>query len=158
MAPAPESLLLKVKKSEPCNCPVLLMVAVGKLMTKLLVEVVMLKMLPAVPVETLEMTPAAKLMVVEVPINTFCPPTMESPEPTVRSPRVVVPIPPLVTERRPVMSEEPEDRLMAPVFSSPPTALTTPVPNEERVVEPEGAMVKSDMPVWEATAKGLIEP
>jgi hypothetical protein len=42
------------------------MLEVGRLMTREFVEVVMLKMLPAVPVETLEMTPAER-EIVEVP-------------------------------------------------------------------------------------------
>jgi len=48
----PDNLLLKFKKSDDCNCPVLLMVAKGRLMTSELVVVLMLKMLPAVPVLT----------------------------------------------------------------------------------------------------------
>ena len=49
----PESLLLKVNQSADDSWPVLVILAVGRLTTKALVEVVMLKMLPAVPVETL---------------------------------------------------------------------------------------------------------
>lgn len=41
----------------------------------------------------------------EVPINTFWPPTMESPEPTVNEPKVVVPMPPLATGKTPVTLE-----------------------------------------------------
>src|SRR5207249_590365 len=44
------------KKSAACNCPVLLMVEKGRLMTRELVVVEMLKMLPAVPVLTFWIT------------------------------------------------------------------------------------------------------
>ena len=71
-------------------------------------------------------------------------------------PAVVVPVPPLLTPKVPLTSAEP--KAMAPMFSSPPTALTLPVPKEERVVEPEGLMVNRELAVWEATTKGLIEP
>src|SRR3989344_903230 len=66
LAPLPDSLLLKVPQSVLDNWPVLTMEAVGILITRALVEVVMLKMLPAVPVETLLTTPLAMAMV-EVP-------------------------------------------------------------------------------------------
>lgn len=69
---------------------------------------------------------------------------------------MVVPVPPLIMPKLPVISAVP--RLMAPMFSSPPTLLTMPVPKEAKLVEPEGAMVKSEIPVWEATTKGLTEP
>ena len=58
--------MLKVPQSVLDNWPVLTMEAVGILITRALVEVVMLKMLPAVPVETLLTTPLAMAMV-EVP-------------------------------------------------------------------------------------------
>lgn len=51
----PDSLLLKLNQSVLDSWPVLVMLEIGRLMTKALVEVVMLKMLPAVPVETLLM-------------------------------------------------------------------------------------------------------
>jgi len=54
-APVPEFLLLKVNQSAEESWPVVVMLAVGMLITKALVEVVMLKMLPAVLVETLLM-------------------------------------------------------------------------------------------------------
>jgi len=47
--------LLKVNQSAEDSWPVVVMLAVGMLITRLLVEVVMLKILPAVPVETLLM-------------------------------------------------------------------------------------------------------
>jgi hypothetical protein len=47
--------LLKVKKSAASSWPALTMEALGRLITKALVEVVMLKALPVVPVETLAM-------------------------------------------------------------------------------------------------------
>lgn len=59
----------------------------------------MLKIFPAVPVATFVMTLLLKVICVEVPTKTFCPPTIESPEPTVNDPKVVVPSPPLVTAR-----------------------------------------------------------
>ena len=110
MAAEPESLLLKVRKSVAKSWPLLVMLALGRLMTKELVLVVMLKILPAVPVETLEITPAPREMEVEVPIKTFWPPVTVKPVPTVREPRVVVPMPPLVTGITPViaMVEVPE--------------------------------------------------
>jgi hypothetical protein len=51
----PESLLLKVVQSAVVNCPLLATLAFGRFMTKALVVVVMLKPVPAVPVETLLM-------------------------------------------------------------------------------------------------------
>ena len=77
LLPAPESLLLKFKKSEPCNWPVLVMEAKGRLMTRELELVEMLKMLPAVPVETLETTPEAREMV-EVPERLMPVPAVKS--------------------------------------------------------------------------------
>ena len=70
--------------------------AKGRLMVRELVLVLMLNMDPAVPVATLVKTLLERVIWVEVPINTLCPPTMESPAPTVKLPSVVVPIPPLV--------------------------------------------------------------
>ena len=52
LVPLEPTLLLNVKKSVACSWPVLLMEAKGRLITKALLEVEMLKMLPAVPVET----------------------------------------------------------------------------------------------------------
>ena len=46
-------MLLKVNQSADDSWPVLVILAVGRLTTKALVEVEMLKILPAVPVETL---------------------------------------------------------------------------------------------------------
>jgi hypothetical protein len=66
LVPVLPTLLLKVRKSEPWSCPVVLRLEMGRLITKALVVVVMLKMLPAVPVETLLTTPEARL-IVEVP-------------------------------------------------------------------------------------------
>ena len=59
------SLLLKVVQSVPDNCPVVRKLAVGMLMTKALVVVVMLKMLPAVPVLTLLMMLATVMLVLD---------------------------------------------------------------------------------------------
>ena len=67
----PLNLLLKVAQSEASSWPVLEMEEKGKLIVSELVEVEMLKILPAVPVETLVMTLLLKLIVVEVPTNTF---------------------------------------------------------------------------------------
>ena len=53
---APESLLLKLKKSEAESWPVLLMEEKGRLKTAELVEVEILKILPEVPVETFIIT------------------------------------------------------------------------------------------------------
>ncbi len=70
-------------------------------------------------------------------------------------PAVVVPVPPLLMPKVPLTSLE--AKLMLPLFSSPETDLTTPVPKELKVVEPEGLMVNREAPVWEATLKGLME-
>ena len=67
----PDNLLLKVPQSVEDNWPELAREANGKLMVKELVEVLMLKTLPAVPVATEAITPEPKLMEVDVPINTF---------------------------------------------------------------------------------------
>jgi hypothetical protein len=137
LAAEPESLLLKVKKSEDNNCPELVMLALGRLMTKELVEVVMLKLLPRVPVETLEITPADKEIWVEVPIKTFCPPVMERPEPTVKSPSVVVPNPPLLTANTPLQPRVKVLLAMEPVtLVSLVTKPTKVVPRVEELVPP----------------------
>ena len=71
-------------------------------------------------------------------------------------PAVVVPVPPLIMPRVPETSEEP--KATAPLFSSPPTDLTSPVPKEDRVVEPEGLTVSRAEEVEEAITKGLTLP
>lgn len=62
----PETLLLKLRKSLLCNWPLLTMEAVGRLSTKALVvpvvEVLILKALPALPTETLLMILLGLLM------------------------------------------------------------------------------------------------
>lgn len=75
--------------------------AMGRFRVKEFVEVEMLKMVPEVPVEMLVMTLAPRLICVEVPISTFCPPLMDRLEPTVREPKVVVPMPPKPTPKTP---------------------------------------------------------
>ena len=98
------------------------MLALGRLMTRAFDVVEMLKLLPAVPVETLEMTPPVREMEVLVPIKTFWPPVTDKPEPTVKEPRVLVPVPPLATGMTPVMAmvEVPEiAMLVEPVKSEP---------------------------------------
>lgn len=107
-------------------------------MTRLLVEVVMLKILPAVPVETLEMTPADKLICVEVPMSTFWPPVTVKPEPAVREPRVVVPMPPLETGMTPVMA-----MVLVPEIAM----LAEPV-SKELMSEKEGAAVPLLLATW----------
>ena len=62
-----EPLLLNVVQSVKDSCPVAAEEAMGKLMVKELVVVLMLKMLPMVPVETVVITLAPRAMVVEVP-------------------------------------------------------------------------------------------
>lgn len=96
-------MLLKFNQSEDCSCPVLREEANGRLMVKELVEVEMLKMLPAVPVETLAMMLLDKLMEVEVPIKTFCPPltVKRLVLAEVREANVLVPVPPFNTGRIP---------------------------------------------------------
>jgi hypothetical protein len=64
---------------------------------------------------------------------------------------VEVPVPPFDTPKIPVTSEE--AKLIAPVFSSPPTALTTPVPKEDRVVEPRALTVSKEVPEEEARVR-----
>ena len=44
------------------------------------------------------------------------------------------------------------------VYNEPEEERTIPVPKEERVVEPVGAMVSKAALVEEATTKGLVEP
>ena len=66
-------------------------------------------------------------------------------------PAVVVPVPPLVIPNRPVTSEDESN--MAPMLSSPFTALTLPVPRELRVVEPVVATEKRLAPLVEAILK-----
>src|SRR6185295_18749411 len=106
-------------------------------MTRELVEVVILKLLPAVPVETLEMTEAEREIWVLVPIRTFWPPTMLRPEPTVRSPKVVVPMPPLLTAKTPV---QPKVRVLLAIepvtLVSLVTKPTKVVPRVEELVPP----------------------
>ena len=95
----PLSLLLKVVQSAANNCPVLEMEANGRFIVREFVVVLMLKIFPAVPVETFVITLLLKEIWVEVPMSTFWPPVMDRPLPTVKLPSVVVPIPPLVTAR-----------------------------------------------------------
>ena len=114
--PVPPSLLLKVKKSVPCNWPVLTALAKGRLRVRELLEVEILKMLPAVPVETVVITLEDREMEVEVPIKTFWPPAIDRPEPTVKSPKVVVPMPPLAVPMTPLipMVEVPVMAMLVP--------------------------------------------
>jgi hypothetical protein len=123
LVPAPDSLLLKLKKSEPWSWPVLVIEAKGRLMTRLLVEVEMLKILPELPVETFWITELASVIWVEVPIKTFWPPEILSPVPeTVKSPRLVVPMPPLLTAMTPLMPmvEVPEMAMLLPLVNKAP--------------------------------------
>ena len=69
--------------------------------------------------------------------------------------KALAPVPPLATGNIPETSAVKETE---PMFNSPPMLLTTPVPREERVVEPEGAMVNKAAEVEEATWKGLRLP
>jgi hypothetical protein len=66
-------------------------------------------------------------------------------------PAVVVPVPPLDIPRVPLTSAP--DRMTAPMLSSPPKLLTTPVPREKRVVEPVVATEKRLAPLVEAMVK-----
>jgi hypothetical protein len=97
-------LLLKFIKSVGCNWPVFIPLAKGRLILSELVLVEILKIFPAVPVETFVITLLPKVICVEVPMSTFCPPAMESPEPTVKFPNVDVPMPPLLTGITPVIA------------------------------------------------------
>src|SRR3989344_8594731 len=72
-------------------------------------------------------------------------------EETVKLPRVVVPIPPLETASRPETSLEP--KLMAPLNREPDDERTTPVPKEERVVEPKALTENREEPEEEARVK-----
>jgi len=72
-------------------------------------------------------------------------------KPTRVEPNVEELVPPLATGRIPVTSEV--LRLTAPIFSSPPTLLTIPVPRDERVVEPLAATVRKEALLEEATTK-----
>ncbi len=92
-------------------------------MAREFVEVETLKMVPAVPVETLVRTLAPKVIWVEVPIKTLWPPVMDRPDPTVREPKVVVPSPPLETGSMPETSEEP--KAIAPLNRAPPAVERT---------------------------------
>jgi hypothetical protein len=64
---------------------------------------------------------------------------------------VLVPVPPLVMGSMPVTSLE--LKTMGPMFNSPPTALTTPVPKEDKVVEPEARTLNKLELLEEATVK-----
>ena len=52
--------MLKFRKSEPCNCPVLVMEAKGRFRVKVLPEIEPLNMFPAVPVAKVVTVLAAK--------------------------------------------------------------------------------------------------
>ena len=69
-------------------------------------------------------------------------------KPTKVVPRVEELVPPLAMGRIPVTSEA---KLTWPIFNSPPTERTMPVPREERVVEPLVATLKKEEPLVEAT-------
>ena len=85
----------------------MLFAAVGRLMVKLLVVVEILKIFPAVPVETVVITLLPKEMVVEVPIMESLPSPEENtnPLPKDRLPKVVVPVPPLATDSWPAQAK-----------------------------------------------------
>jgi hypothetical protein len=128
----------------------------GKFKVRELVEVEMLKILPAVPVVTVVMTLPDREIWVEVPIKTFCPPVTDKPLPTVKEPRVEVPIPPLATERIPLTSELP--KAMEPLKRLPLLSLRTlpPVDKEEMVVEPLLPTENKVLPEEEEMVKGFM--
>ena len=130
-------MLLNVVQSADCSCPVLTVEAKGIFIVREFVEVLMLKIFPAVPVDTEVITLDANPMVVEVPMIICLPsPAVKvNPEPRPRLPREVVPVPPFETASSPVTSEEP--KLIAPLKRLPELSdLTGPATREEIVVEP----------------------
>ena len=74
-------------------------------MVKLFVEVLMLKIFPAVPVAMEVITLGANPIAVEVPMIICLPSPLvkESPEPRLRLPKVEVPMPPRVTDKIPLL-------------------------------------------------------
>ena len=131
--------------------------AKGRLIVRLLEEILAPKIVPLEPVETEVTTLVPKAMVVEVPIMDSLPSPLvkDRPVPKDRLPKVVVPIPPLATPKVPVTSLEP--KAMAPLNRAPEAVDLTgrATLKEERVVEPLPATVKREEPVEEATVKGL---
>ena len=101
---------------------------------------------------------AERVICVDVPIRTFCPPLMFKLLPTVKDPSVVVPMPPLPDANKPVTSEEP--RLMAPLNSWPPEVERTgrATFKEVMVVEPLGPIKNWLMLEEEAKLTMLLLP
>ncbi len=95
-----------------------------------------------------------KVMVVEVPIKTCCPPVIERLVlVTLKFPKVVVPRPPLLRPKIPETSLD--NKLMAPLNNAPATVDLTGKAwlREEMVVEPFAATLKNTAPVEDATCK-----
>ena len=143
-------MLLKVPQSTAESWPVLTREAIGRLITKELVEVEILKMVPVGPVETLATTLHERLKEVEVPMRTCWPPvTVRKELEEVREAKVLVPVPPLITFKTPLTSEEP--KAMLPLKRAPAVVDLTGRAwvRELRVVEP----VTVRVPVMEEVAK-----
>lgn len=124
-----------------------------------MVVVAELKVVVAVTVKVVKVGVLVKVIWVEVPINTFCPPLMERLEDdTVKDPRVVVPMPPLVTPSTPDTSLDP--KAIAPLNKPPPDVERTgkALVKLLMVVEPLAAMVKKEAPDEDAMTTGLVEP
>ena len=168
MVKEPESLLLKVTQSVPCNWPVMLLAEYGRFRVKVLPEILPLKIVPEVPVAStvtpvsvaakviepavvvvmVMLEPAMRLVgayLVPVPSAArICPVTVGA---------ELVPVPPLVTPRMPLTSEEP--RAIAPLNKLPAAVLLTGRAEERlaMVVEPFGPIANNTALVEEATLK-----
>ena len=154
MVKEPESLLLKVTQSVPCNWPVMPLAEYGRVKVRVEPEIEPLKMLPVVPVartvtpESVEakvICPAVVVvMVMFVPAMRLVGAYLVPVPSAARSWPVtvgaeLVPVPPLVTPKMPETSLLP--KAMAALNNDPLDDLTMPVPKEEMVVEPETVKV-----------------
>jgi hypothetical protein len=127
------------------------MLALGRLMTRALEVVEMLKLFPVVPVETLLITPADNPIVVDVPMIESLPSPLVKvrPEPRERLPRVVVPIPPELTGRALVRVREVKEgveetaMVLVPVMT-----MLEPAVKREEASEKEGALVPLLLRTW----------
>jgi hypothetical protein len=107
----------------------------------------MLKIFPAGPVETEAMTPLPRVMEVDVPIRTFCPPLTVTrlALPEVREAKVLVPVPPRAADKTPAQAK------VKALFEIVPwmlvSLLTKPTKVEPKVEDPVPPLATGKIPV-----------
>ncbi len=150
----PDSLLLKVKKSAEANWPVLRMEAWGRLITRALVLVVMLKMLPKVPVATLEIMLLTTMLVLDC---RFLEASVVTRELAVRVAMLIL-LPLVICKARmpveeAILNKSRLGRVVVPCTTKVARLVVVPM-----AIEPLGLTVNRDMPVAVFTWKGLSVP